>query len=196
VTGPLNPLNKPGEQCGPVVVIGIGSPHGDDRAGWAVIDRLSGIDNSNVAHREFVLRKASVPHDLLDWLEVHSPTHIIDASRDKVPGLRRFSVAHDDAGKLNLSPIGAISKEDPQFFFDSLRSNSTHQIGLLSTLELVAALGRLPRQLYLWTVSIASGEKNVGIGTETQERIDECILMIAKELFLYNCICNPSHRCS
>ncbi len=156
----------------------------DDRAGWEVIDRLAGIDFSNGGYREVFLRKASVPYDLLDWLDVHSPTHIIDASCDKEPSLRRFAVSQNDAGKLKISAIGPLGNSNSQIVFDSLRSNSTHQIGLLSTLELVAALRGLPRQLCIWTVSIASVEENCAVGTETQERIDECVKILAEELCL------------
>jgi hydrogenase maturation protease len=168
---------QPSELTRSVFVIGIGSPHGDDRAGWEVIDGLS-----RVVPKNFVLRKAAVPHDLLDWLDVDCPTHIIDASFDRAAGVRRFKITQDAAGRLHLLAVDSTDPTDTESALKSLRSSSTHQIDLLSTLELVAALHRLPRQLALWTVSISAVEKVGDVGLETQERIDECISAISKEL--------------
>ncbi len=92
----LPPQMQYGIHVGPVIVIGIGSPHGDDRAGWEVIDRLH-----DVVPQRIVLRKASVPHDLLDWLDVTTETHLIDARCDKVPGLKRFNMQLDDAASYS-----------------------------------------------------------------------------------------------
>jgi hydrogenase maturation protease len=174
---PLKPRIKLCERSRYVFVVGIGSPHGDDRAGWEVIDRLA-----RDVPRNIVLRKASVPHDLLDWLEAESPMYIIDASSDKVSGVRRFDLRNDNEGKLSVTATNATKVVNENFVSTSLRSNSTHQIDLLSTLELAATLERLPRQLTLWTVSIEAIEKNGDLSAEAQELIEECVSAISKEL--------------
>jgi hydrogenase maturation protease len=173
----LHPQIKLCERTRPVFVIGIGSPHGDDRAGWEVVDRLDGDVSKNI-----FLRKAAVPHDILDWLDNHSPTHIIDASCDNVPGLQRFNITQDEAGKVQLSVVGSTSSLSADSARKSLRSSSSHQLDLLSAIELAATLHRLPRQLTLWTISISSVEKNGDVGVEMQERINECVTVISKEL--------------
>jgi Ni,Fe-hydrogenase maturation factor len=218
-----NPPIRTLDRSKPVVVIGIGSPHGDDRAGWEVIDRLaaarsekslpaswiepeaedephhlqSGCVSSSTcmverngvktlgsrwAYGNVLLHKATVPHDVLDWLQVPVLTHIIDASCDQVPDIRRFAVVKTDSGKLQLTAVNSIAMTIVEFDAESLRSHSSHQLDLMSTLELSAVLGTLPRELYLWTVSVASVEKCGQVSKGTQVRIDGCARAIAKQL--------------
>lgn len=164
-------------RAAPTLVIGIGSPHGDDKAGWEVIDRF--VPN---ASENLILRKAAVPHDILDWFDVDFPTHIIDASCDKSPGLRRYSVTLDDNCQLRFSITRPNGKVEEGLATQALRSSSTHQIDLLSTFELAALLKRLPRRLTLWTISIVSSQKCDDVATQTRMRIDECVTTISKEL--------------
>ncbi len=173
----LLPQIKLAKLTRPVIVIGIGSPHGDDRAGWEVIDRLHGVVSKNV-----FLRKAAVPHEILDWLDITFETHIIDASCDKAPGLQRLNITLDDAGVLQLSVVDSCYSLNAESTRESLRSSSSHQLDLMSTIELAATLHRLPQQLALWTISISSVEKNGDVASATQERIDECVAAIVQEL--------------
>ncbi len=175
---PLNHSVGNPDRLMPILVIGIGSPHGDDRVGWDVIDRLAPL-----APKWNVLRKATVPNDILDWLEDDQTTHIIDASCDDLPGLRRFDITRNDAGQLLASFSDTLGSKNASFTFSALRSNSTHQLDLFSILELVVVLGRLPRQLVLWTISVKSIAKNSDIDPATLERVQECVGRIAKELF-------------
>jgi hydrogenase maturation protease len=168
---------KPCELTRSTFVIGIGSPHGEDQAGWAVIDGLS-----RVVPKNCILRKAAVPHDLLNWLDVDSPTHIIDASVGRTTGVKRFSVTQDEKGKLQLVAAESTALISSESILNSLRSGSTHQINLLTTLHLVAAIGRLPRELVLWTISIKSSEKHGEVGSKTRDRINQCVSTLAKEL--------------
>ena len=46
------------------LVVAIGSPHGDDRAGWTAIELLQSRNLDNVE-----LRQAKVPHDLVNWID-------------------------------------------------------------------------------------------------------------------------------
>jgi hydrogenase maturation protease len=195
---PRNPSIETCERTRPIVVIGIGSPHGDDRAGWEVVDRLSIARNEPEAlaepHRKqsasasgsdskvVVLHKASVPHDILDWFDVQSPTHIIDASCDPLSEVRCFAITQSISGRLKLNKVDSIETASTSLSSESLRSSSTHQLDLISTLELSATLGTLPRELFLWTVSVTSVVKNGKISHETQMRIDRCVAAIAKEI--------------
>ena len=55
----------------PAVVVGIGSPHGQDVAGWEVIDALERWLRSAGGGQSLArvsIQKAVVPHDVLDWL--------------------------------------------------------------------------------------------------------------------------------
>ncbi len=65
------------------LVVGIGSPHGDDQAGWLLIERLSSQVSSQVR-----LRTASVPHNLIDWSDDCDALYIIDACDDSETVMR------------------------------------------------------------------------------------------------------------
>lgn len=132
------------------LVIGIGSPHGDDRAGWEVIDRLSvlGLNCSpNCFH------KAAVPHDALDWFDPQTTTHVVDAVASRSDRLLRFEFTRNSQGEwqtlLTDQDNGRYSVD-----FPALRSHSTHQFDLRSVLELAAALNTLPQRLVLWAIPI------------------------------------------
>lgn len=217
-------------------VIGIGSPHGEDIAGWEVIRQLrtelpkysvaspalgngseatssllarrrepsGGLPEDSrttvtFANREVVserfpidptytteLRTASVPHDILDWLAPHSPMHIVDARLGGERLIGRFAVRQQDKDtELELMATGDNVTRDQCMKFseigESLRSGSTHQFDLLSVLQLSATLGKLPKQLILWTVPIISTEFGL-VSNATHAAIRECVQQIAKEL--------------
>ena len=46
----------------PTLVVGVGSHHGDDQAGWLVADLLAASASEDVA-----VRKAKTPAEILDW---------------------------------------------------------------------------------------------------------------------------------
>ena len=62
-----------------ILIVGVGSAHGDDQAGWLVADELT----QQIPDDSFIsVRKASVPLDLLDWLGNIKVLHLIDAIQD------------------------------------------------------------------------------------------------------------------
>ncbi|MGI9427921.1 MAG: hypothetical protein ACR2NM_04645, partial [Bythopirellula sp.] len=70
------------------LIVGIGSPHGDDQAGWLVAERLAtDLDHDNIA-----VRKATSPVQLLDWLDSIDRLVVCDACRGlgDVGELRRW----------------------------------------------------------------------------------------------------------
>ena len=174
-------------------VVGIGSFHGDDRAGWEVIDRLclrlNGL--SGLSHVAF--RKAAVPHDVLDWLSPQVRLHLVDACTSDVPGVQRLEVLLPTPDHLifNQTPSGVCSTAKEAMWksgdellqkFAALRSRSTHQFDLLSTLELANALGRLPPRFTLWTIAIDSAKQNAEIGQAALNRVIQCAERIEQEL--------------
>lgn len=161
----------------PVSVIGIGSAFDDDQAGWLVIERLT-----QCARLKCDLHKASVPHDCLDWLSPATVVHLIDASQDNQPAVRRFQIGiSSDTGTLEAlaEPEFALPSNWP---FVQVRSNSTHQFSLLDTLQLAATLGHLPKQLVLWTISIENPGMTHSLHPATAQRIELCAERIVREL--------------
>jgi hydrogenase maturation protease len=140
---------KPSPSSQPLV-IGIGSPHGDDRAGWEVVERLRAMDLRFASNR---LHKAAVPHDALDWFDPQTTTHVVDAIAIHSDRLLRFELARDPQGNLQTLLTDQDQGRHP-VAFPALRSHSTHQFDLRSVLELAAALNTLPRRIVLWAIPI------------------------------------------
>ena len=139
--------------------MGIGSPNGDDQAGWRVIDTLSSLDHAAVQ-----LRKASVPHDLIDWLEDCDSLHIVDAC-DSEAELQRFDMATD----RHAIPT-------------RIRSCGSHQIGVASVIELAESLQLMPARVTLWAIPGKQFDANAEIGSDCMKHVQLCADFIQQEL--------------
>ncbi|MFM8219554.1 MAG: hydrogenase maturation protease [Planctomycetaceae bacterium] len=118
---------------GEVLCVGIGSPQGDDQAGWLVIDALQ-----NLSRQRVCLRKAAYPGELLDWLEPRGTLWIVDACRGGgKPG--DWNCWHWPTEELPAS-----------------LSRGTHDLGLAAVLQWGAALGRMPEEVLFWGIRIDS----------------------------------------
>jgi hydrogenase maturation protease len=116
------------------IVVGLGSPHGDDRLGWAAIDLLR---PRLPAHVQAV--KISGGPGLLERLDGQDQALVIDAAAPSGrPGTIRSFAWPACAGDLPQRP-----------------SSSTHGWGLIEALRLAEVLGRLPRVVMIETVEAA-----------------------------------------
>ena len=116
------------------LIVGLGSPHGDDQAGWLVADALSG----RRLQPAVAVRKAMSPADVLDWVD----------------GLERLIICDACRG---LSQIGALSRWDwPADQLAQVSWSGTHDLALPAALELADRLGRLPSQTVIWAVAGAT----------------------------------------
>jgi len=117
--------------CSDRLIVGIGSDHGDDQAGWLVVDALA----PHVAPRS-TARKAKAPLDLLDWLEGVRWLAICDACR-------------------GAGPVGCWHRwnwpaDDLPFHHPA----GSHSYGLLESLGLADRLGILPELVWIWGIEI------------------------------------------
>ena len=125
-----------------VRVLGIGSPAGDDQAGWLVVDALQGygIEASKLDRpgANLVSLLAGVEHGIL-----------VDAMHgDGVPGqIRRFE------------------RGDWRDYGHGL---SSHGFGVLDALALTEALGSLPPRLDLYGIEIGSADPGAAAGKAVQ----------------------------
>lgn len=165
------------------LIVGIGSPHGDDRAGWIAIEQLQTL-RFNFAS----LQKASVPHDVLDWLDGVDSLQIIDSYRSEQTdlNLQRFelqpTMASGDAQhRWILSgddrPSTVLTMERPARF----RSAGSHQIDVLTVLQLAACLKQLPRNVILWGIPGQRFKPGDSISSNCETAIQECVTEIMKE---------------
>jgi hydrogenase maturation protease len=111
--------------------VGMGSPHGDDRAGWMVAEAIAPRANGLA-----VVRHAAAPPDILDWLD----------------GVERLAICDACCG---IGPVGTWRRWDsPPSDFPSVRAQSSHDLGLPEVLELAARIGSLPGEVFVWGLEI------------------------------------------
>ncbi|MGI9473805.1 MAG: hypothetical protein ACR2NZ_19845 [Rubripirellula sp.] len=145
------------------VVVGVGSPHGDDMAGWHVVDRLREFGSTKTG-----LKKAATPHDLLDWLAGVSHLHVVDACENSfgVQSVDLSAMDELDSGKMLIRwHVDRTTTRESIGVIPSTHSLCSHQLGLPEVIRLAKALDRLPPRVTLWAVA---GE-NFSPGCNTSE---------------------------
>lgn len=145
------------------LVIGIGSPHGDDVAGWEAVSYLSNLHPTLAEYHT-----AAVPHDLIDWISPDRPLHVID-------GL------HAETEHWQCHTITNLTA-DTKPFITNLASASSHQIDLLAVLKLADTLQRLPAQLCLWTIPIRETRAGVPMRPETGQLVQQLAQALGQHL--------------
>jgi hydrogenase maturation protease len=143
------------------LLVGIGSPHGDDQAGWQIADRLAaGLSNDDI-----VIRKAASPAALLDWLEEHVERLIIcDACR----GLGALGESHRWSWPAEELMAASWS--------------GTHNISLPSVLQLAERLGRLPPTVVIWSMEGRIGDALANMSPEVSSALPRLVDEIRNDL--------------
>jgi len=166
------------------LVVGIGSGHGDDRAGWHLSDALRERDGLPA---EF--RKASVPHDLIDWLDGIDTIHLADAWTVQRE-LRRFEMIPPSGPEFGIrfraTSLPVHDREERSNAqwesVPALRCSSSHQMDFAATMQLAGVLGRLPRCVVLWTIPARQMQPGQSISTDCLAQVRQCAALIAKEI--------------
>jgi hydrogenase maturation protease len=156
--------------------VGIGSPQGDDQVGWMIAQGLLGdFDSSD----EIIVRQASVPLDLMDWVDGIDCLHICDACQgDAAAGtLHRweYKAATSAVSNLRRAPMG-------QPAFARLRSTGSHDFGLIAVLELADRLGLLPSQVVVWCIEGRQFEIGQTVSPEILGNLSEIKGVIARAI--------------
>ena len=112
-------------------VIGLGSPFGDDQAGWCVIDALrsrglSGID---------LIALDRPGHSLITWLTDVDWLILVDA------------VSSD-------TPLGSVMRLDPESLDEAPSGISSHGLHIAEALRLAATLDCLPSRVDLYGIEL------------------------------------------
>ncbi len=144
-----------------ILLVAIGSSHGDDKAAWEVAELLA----TRLTVKS-VIKKASVPINLIDWLEDIHELHIVDACNGGGrPGeLLRFEWGIDH----------------PKF--PALWKSGTHDFDVLSVLELARTLKRLPERVIIWGIVGTKFEPSGDLSSEIQSRLAAIANTIGKEV--------------
>jgi hydrogenase maturation protease len=139
---------------GEPLIVGFGSPHGDDRAGWCVVEQLLA---AGVSGR--LVRIARTPADVWDWCDPHRELTLCDAIADGAPPgrVRRWTWPDDSF---------------------PARYAGTHDLPLSEVLDIGASLGCLPERVTICTISGAAFVP----GSEPSPAVLEAALQLADEL--------------
>lgn len=113
------------------LLVGIGSPHGDDRVGWVVAGRVAELVAGSL-----VVRCARTPAELLDWLEGIDTLDVCDAMSGGAA-----------VGSISWWRWPAAEIEHAPF-------RGSHDLSLAAVLALAERLGRLPPQVRIWGVAV------------------------------------------
>ncbi len=138
-------------------LVGIGSPHGDDWAGWVAVEMLRPRLPAAVA--SYLIGGA---FDLLEILEGHDVVFLVDAAAPAgKPGtIRSFTWP---------CPVSALPS-----------CLSTHGMGLVEALRLAEALGSLPRHLRIHTIEA----RDASAGAPLSEEVAQGLETLVEDLLL------------
>lgn len=156
------------------LIVGVGSAHGDDQAGWLVADELA----RRIADREFIsVRKASVPLDFLDWLENVNVLHLIDAFQDSggEKDVRRFRWL-----KGQLICHSSNAREDSGLNPPAARSS--HGFSVPDVLRLAEQTGMLPEMTVVWAIPGSNFQPGGRMSEPSQNNISRTATLIMAEL--------------
>jgi hydrogenase maturation protease len=116
---------------GQSLLVGIGSPHGDDRVGWEIAGRVG-----ERMGRALVVRCLRTPAELLDLLEGIDTLEICDALASEAAA-GAVCCWQWPAPEIERAPFGG-----------------SHDLSLPAVLALAKVLGRLPAHVRIWGVGI------------------------------------------
>jgi hydrogenase maturation protease len=141
------------------VVAGVGSPFGDDQAGWRLVDMLQ-----RRPHLPIRLRKVDEPTRIIDDLRGCSKLIIVDACR---------SVCHAGA-------VTRLKWPDPRIA--QCHCHSTHGVGVHEALQLAERLGRLPADVEIYGIEVRDCAPGREICQEVLQAVAELEGVIWAEL--------------
>jgi len=142
-----------------VVVAAFGSPHGDDQAGWQVIDTLQ--KRTDLPARIVAIREAT---ELIEELDGCRKLIVVDAC-----------CAGDQSGTLSR-----FEWPDPRI--EQQHCHSTHGMGVCAALRLAERLGRLPPCVEIFGIEVRDCEPGHEMSFEVWEAVKELEAVIYAEL--------------
>lgn len=153
------PFTRDKQNLAKTLLVGVGSPHGDDQLGWEVAKRMQ-----RTQHNDMTVRLARTPTDLLDWLACVERLVVCDACRGagKVGGVHRWTW--------------------PTNQLETLRWSGTHDVSLPAVLALAEQLERLPECVTIWAVEVGSSCPGATISPKARSVIAAAVHDICNDL--------------
>lgn len=160
------------------LLVGVGSMLGDDQAGWIVAERVAErLQQSPDATGEqtgILVRLATVPLDVLDWVHGVHNLHLVDACRSECPSgtIHRLDWP-DQTGQLTGAAEGALLQ---------LGGHTTHDYGLADVLLLAETTGRLPPNVTIWAIDGENFQLEHGLNDAVEDVLNEVVDRIIREI--------------
>ena len=152
-------VNPTGEGGCRVWIIGLGTASGDDRVGWEVVAGLRDVLPAGVR-----CHPAADPLALLDGPAGCELLVVIDACQ-------------------GAGPPGTLHRfEWPDPRLVTVRSTSSHGVGLVAALELAMMLGRLPPKVVILSVEGIQSGPSMSLSLEVEATIPEIISRVLAEI--------------
>jgi len=148
---------------GPLRVIGVGSPHGDDAVAWEVVRQLRG-------------RLGEWPG--VEWHMVGGGQRLLDL----LDGQGSLVLIDAMAGAAEPGAVQRLAWPDPRL--DILQPGSTHGLRPAESLQLAAALGVLPLQVVIFGIALGKLETGSGLSALVTDALPAVVERIAAELTL------------
>ena len=146
-----------------VRILGIGSPSGDDQAGWLVVNALL-ASGKCAAGEGILIHKLDRPGSgLIPLMDGASRVILIDAMQSN-------------------GPIGSIQRFDADDWPAYSKGFSSHGFGVLDALALAQALGNLPPRMDLYGIGIGEAIPCDTPCIEVQAAAQQLAVIIATEL--------------
>lgn len=157
-----------------ILIVGVGSAHADDQAGWLVADELT---RQNPEGGFISVRKASVPLDLLDWLENVNVLHVIDAYdvAGYVEKLRKFRW-------LNGQMICQYDNAPAESVLNQQSARSSHGFSVPDVLRLAEKTGMLPETIVVWAIPGSNFQPGARLSEQCKNNICKAATEIVAEL--------------
>lgn len=153
--------NRQGLKILKTLLVGIGSPHGDDRAGWIVAQHLLKANN----RVDVDVRWAESPTRLLDWLNGYDRLIVCDACRGS-----------GDAGRIQRFLW-------PEIADFQISSSGTHDLNLVQTLKSAEVLGKLPPDVVVWSIEVAETLPMTGLSDPVVQALDELLNRVSMDVY-------------
>jgi hydrogenase maturation protease len=158
------------------LVVGVGSAHGDDQAGWLMANSVASCFKDDPT---ITVRLAKSPMDILDWLEGFSRIYVCDACFPTNPS----HAVHQflwNAGKLLTANQINVRFEDPTVA--PMRSQSSHGLGLFDVFRLAELTMKLPLHVTIWAVEGRQFAPGDSISETTQGGVSIAANAICREI--------------
>ncbi len=142
------------------LVVGVGSPHGDDQTGWIIAELLT----KELESSEAVVRRAKAPVELFDWIDDFERLVICDACQ-------------------GLGSVGDVGHwKWPAEELVAAGWSGTHDLPLPVILQLADRLGRLPPRVDIWSIEGAVAKPLTGLSPELQASVSTVVRQIYADI--------------